>query len=55
MATQDRLYREGIKSDGQVAQASPEEVREIRGKVAGGASVEKWIAEAKQLANEGKS
>ncbi len=55
MATQDRLYRAGIKSYGQLAQASPEEVREILGKFAGGASVEKWIAEAKQLANEGIS
>ncbi len=55
MATQDRLYRAGIKSYGQLAQASPEEVREILGKFAGGASVEKWIAEAKQLANEGRS
>ncbi len=55
IATQDRLYRAGIKSYGQLARASPEEVREILGKFAGGASVEKWIAEAKQLAKEGKS
>jgi predicted flap endonuclease-1-like 5' DNA nuclease len=53
MATQDRLYRAGIRSYGQLARASPAEVREILGKFAGGASVEKWIAEAKQLANEG--
>jgi hypothetical protein len=38
-----------------LARATPEDVRETLGKVAGGASVEKWIAEAKQLANEGKS
>jgi predicted flap endonuclease-1-like 5' DNA nuclease len=55
IATQDRLYRAGIKSYGQLARASPEEVRGILGKFAGGASVEKWIAEAKQLATEGKS
>ena len=55
IATQDRLYRAGIKSYGQLARTSPEEVREILGKFAGGASVEKWIAEAKQLATEGKS
>ena len=55
IATQDRLYRAGIKSYGQLARASPEEVREILGKFAGGASIEKWIAEAKQLAKEGKS
>ncbi len=55
IATQDRLYRAGIKSYGQLARATPEDVQEILGKFAGGASIEKWIAEAKQLANEGKS
>ncbi len=55
IATQDRLYRAGIKEYGQLARASPAEVREILGKVSRGAEVEDWIAEAKQLANEGKS
>ncbi len=55
IATQNRLYRAGIKSYGQLARASPEDVRAILGKFAGGASVEKWITQAKQLANEGKS
>ncbi len=55
IATQDRLIRAGIKSYGQLARATPEDVREILGKFAGGASIEKWIAEAKQLANEEKS
>ncbi len=55
IATQDRLYRAGIKWYGQLAQASPHDVREILGKIAGGATVENWIAEAKQLAKEGKS
>ncbi len=55
IATQNRLYEAGIKSHGQLARASPAEVREILGKSAGGASVEKWIAEAKQFAKEGKS
>ncbi len=55
IATQDRLYRAGIKSYGQLARATPEDVRKILGKFAGGASVEKWIAQAKQLATEGKS
>ncbi len=55
IATQNRLYRAGIKSYGQLARATPEDVREILGKFAGGASIEKWIAEAKQLAKEGKS
>ncbi len=55
IATQNRLYRAGIKSFGQLARASPAEVREILGGFAGGADVEDWIAQAKQLANEGKS
>ena len=55
IATQNRLYRAGIKSYGQLARATPEDVRKILGKFAGGADVEKWIAQAKQLANEGKS
>ncbi len=55
IATQDRLYRAGIKSYGQLARATPEDVRGILGKFAGGASVEKWIAQAKQHANEGNS
>ena len=55
IATQNRLYRAGIKSYGQLARTSPAEVWEILGKFAGGADVEEWIAEAKQLANEEKS
>ncbi len=55
IATQDRLYRAGITSYGQLARATAGDVRKILGKLAGGANVEKWIAEAKQLAKEGKS
>ncbi len=55
IATQNRLNRAGIKSYGQLARATPEDVRKILGKFAGGADVEDWIAQAKQLANEGKS
>ncbi len=55
IAAQDRLYRAGIKWYGQLARTSPAKVREILGKFAGGASVEDWIAQAKQLAKEGKS
>ncbi len=55
IATQNRLYKVGIRSYGQLARATPEDVREILGKSEGGARVEKWIAEAKQLAKEGKS
>ena len=55
IATENRLYRAGIKSYGQLARATPEDVREILGRFAGGADVEDWIAQAKQLANDGKS
>ncbi len=55
IATQNRLCGAGIKSYGQLGRAAPEDVRKILGKFAGGASVKKWIAEAKQLANEGRS
>ncbi len=55
IATQNRLYRAGIKSYSQLTRVSPAEVREILGKLAGSASVEKWIAQAKQLAKEGKA
>ena len=55
IASQNRLYRAGIKSHGQLTQASPDDVRAILGKLARGADVEDWIAQAKQLANEGKS
>ncbi len=55
IATETRLYRAGIKSYGQLARATPEDVRKILGRLAGGADIEDWIAQAKQLANEGKS
>ncbi len=55
IATQNRLYRAGITSYAELARASPEDVRKILGKLAGGATVEDWIAQAKQLAKEGKS
>ncbi len=35
IATQNRLYRAGIKSYGQLARATPEDVRKILGKFAG--------------------
>ncbi len=53
IATQNRLYRAGIMRYGQLDRATPEDVRENLGKFAGGADVEDWIAQAKQLANEG--
>ncbi len=52
IATQNRLYRAGIKSHGQLAQASPDDVRAILGKLARGADVEDWIAQARELASK---
>jgi predicted flap endonuclease-1-like 5' DNA nuclease len=39
IATQDRLYRAGIKSFSQLAEASPEKIREVLGISARGAKV----------------
>ncbi len=50
IAAQNRLNRAGIKSYGQLARATPEDVRKMLGKLAGGATVEDWIAQAKELA-----
>ena len=55
IATQNRLYGAGIKSYARLAQASPEEVREILGRLARGADLEDWIAQAKKLAKQRKS
>ncbi len=51
IATQNRLHTAGIKSYAQLARASPEEVRMKVGKLAGGANVEDWIAQAQELSN----
>ncbi len=50
IATQDRLYRAGIKSFSQLAQSSPEKIQEILGKMGRGAKVETWIKQAAGLA-----
>ncbi len=55
IATQNRLYKAGIKSYGQLARVSPADVREILGKHAGGANVDKWIAQVRDLAGKEKS
>ncbi len=49
IATQNRLHTAGIKSYAQLARASPEEVRMKVGKLAEGANVEDWIAQAQEL------
>ena len=51
-ATENRLYRAGIKTFGQLAQATPDKLREIVGKLGRSADVERWIAEAAKLATE---
>jgi predicted flap endonuclease-1-like 5' DNA nuclease len=50
IATQDRLYRSGIRSFAQLAGSTPDKVREVLGNLARGAQVEAWIAEAAGLA-----
>jgi len=50
IATQDRLYRAGIKSFAELAGSPPDKVREVLGNLARGAQVETWIAEAAGLA-----
>ena len=50
IATQDRLYRAGIKSFSELARSSPEKIREALGKMARGAKVETWIEQAGGLA-----
>jgi predicted flap endonuclease-1-like 5' DNA nuclease len=52
IATQNRLYAAGIKTYAELARASPEDVREILGKLARGAKVEPWIRQAEELTKE---
>ena len=55
MAAQNRLYRAGIKSYAQLAGASPEQMQAILGKLARGADVEDWIAQAQGRASKEES
>lgn len=50
ITTQDRLYRAGIRSFSQLAESPPERIQTILGKMARGAKVESWIAQAADLA-----
>ncbi len=50
IATENRLYRAGIKSYGQLARSTPQEVRKILGKLGANAKIEEWIAQARELA-----
>ena len=49
-ASQDRLQAAGIKTYAGLAQASPEDLRDILGKRGPGSKAEDWIAQAKALA-----
>ncbi len=52
IAAENRLYRAGIKSCSQLAEASPQEIRQILGYLAQGSNVERWIAQAQAFARE---
>lgn len=50
IAGQNRLHAAGIKTYAQLAEASPEGLRNIVGKLGRGSEVEDWIAQARELA-----
>ena len=50
LASQNRLNAAGIRSYAQLASASAEDVRKMLGKFGRGARIEKWIAQAQELA-----
>jgi len=55
ITTEDRLYKAGIKTYAALAGAHPNELREVLGDVARGAKVERWIAQARELAGKDKT
>ncbi len=52
IAVEDRLCRAGIKSCNQLADTSPQEIREILGYLAQRSDVECWIARAQEFIRE---
>ncbi len=52
IAVEDRLCRAGIKSCSQLAETSPQEIREILGYLGQGSDVECWILRAKEFLRE---
>ncbi len=52
IATEDRLYRAGIKSYDQLAGATPEELQKILGKPRADISYEAWVARARDLSGK---
>jgi predicted flap endonuclease-1-like 5' DNA nuclease len=52
MASQNRLYKAGIKTYADLAGAAPTQVRMMLGSLAHDAIVEEWITQARQLAEQ---
>ncbi len=52
IAVEDHLCRAGIKSCNQLADTSPQEIREILGYLAQRSDVECWIARAQEFIRE---
>ena len=52
IAVENRLCRAGIKSCSQLADASPQEIREILGYLAQRSDVECWIVRAQEFLRE---
>ncbi len=52
IVTQNQLYKAEIKTYAALASARPEELREVLGNVARGAKIERWIAQARELAGK---
>ncbi len=52
IAAENRLRRAEITSYSQLAETSPQEIRQILGYLAQGSNVELWIANAQALARE---
>ena len=50
IATQDKLCKAGIKTYAALAGARPEELQEVLGDGARGAKIDRWIAQARDLA-----
>ncbi len=52
IAAENRLRRAGITSCSQLAETSPQEIRQILGYLAQGSDIERWIAQAQAFAYE---
>ncbi len=52
IAAENRLRRAGITSCSQLAETSPQEIRQILGYLVQGSNVERWIAQAQAFARE---